>query len=72
MSANPAATMPGAPTMIPVGGHILAHASQTRIFLRKGAANVRVAKIWDSPDMPEAESKYKITLGGIDDAEDND
>lgn len=68
MSANPGATMPGAPTMLPVGGHILAHASQTRVFLRKGSGANRVAKIWDSPDMPEAECKYMITPGGIDDS----
>ena len=72
MSANPAASVPGAPTMIPVGGHILAHASQTRIFLRKGSGVNRSAKIWDSPEMPEAECKYSITTGGVDDTADAD
>lgn len=33
----------------PVGGHILAHASATRILLRKGRGDERVAKIQDSP-----------------------
>lgn len=33
----------------PVGGHILAHASATRILLRKGRGEERVAKIQDSP-----------------------
>jgi meiotic recombination protein DMC1 len=38
----------------PVGGHILAHASATRILLRKGRGEERVAKIQDSPGMPYA------------------
>jgi meiotic recombination protein DMC1 len=33
----------------PVGGHVLAHASTTRILLRKGRGEERVAKIIDSP-----------------------
>ena len=33
----------------PAGGHILAHASTTRILLRKGRGDERVAKIVDSP-----------------------
>ena len=31
----------------PVGGHILAHASTTRLSLRKGRGEVRIAKIYD-------------------------
>lgn len=31
----------------PIGGHILAHASTTRISLRKGRGEVRIAKIYD-------------------------
>lgn len=31
----------------PIGGHILAHASTTRISLRKGRAEMRIAKIFD-------------------------
>ncbi|CAN9473868.1 unnamed protein product [Alternaria alternata] len=53
----------------PIGGHILAHASATRILLRKGRGEERVAKIQDSPDMPEKEATYIITNGGINDAE---
>ena len=33
----------------PVGGHVLAHASTTRVLLRKGRGEERVAKIIDSP-----------------------
>lgn len=49
----------------PVGGHILAHASSTRIYLRKGRGEERVAKLFDSPDMPESEATYSINSGGI-------
>lgn len=53
----------------PVGGHVLAHASATRILLRKGRGDERVAKIQDSPDCPEREATYVITTGGISDPE---
>jgi len=53
----------------PVGGHVLAHASQTRVSLRKGRGEMRIAKIYDSPDMPECEATYSITAGGINDSE---
>ena len=33
----------------PIGGHVLAHASTTRLLLRKGRGEERVAKIQDSP-----------------------
>lgn len=42
----------GADGRKPVGGHILAHASTTRVLLRKGRGEERVAKIQDSPGMP--------------------
>jgi RecA/RadA recombinase len=49
---------------------VLAHASTTRLYLRKGRAETRVVKIWDSPDVPEAEATYEITEGGIADCKD--
>ena len=52
----------------PIGGHVLAHASTTRLSLRKGRGETRVAKIYDSPDVPEAEAVYAIGVGGIIDA----
>ncbi|CAL9738327.1 meiotic recombination protein Dmc1p [Monosporozyma servazzii] len=54
----------------PVGGHVLAHASATRILLRKGRGDERVAKLQDSPDMPEKECVYIITEAGISDTSD--
>ncbi|GAX75141.1 hypothetical protein CEUSTIGMA_g2585.t1 [Chlamydomonas eustigma] len=49
----------------PVGGHVLAHASTTRISLRKGKAEQRVAKIVQSPNLAEAEASFAISNEGI-------
>ena len=54
----------------PIGGHIIAHASTTRLSLRKGRAESRVCKIYDSPCLPEAEAMFAITQDGIDDYKD--
>lgn len=51
----------------PVGGHILAHASTTRISLRKGRNETRIAKVYDSPELPENEATFAISEGGITD-----
>eukprot|EP01084_Bolivina_argentea_P014003 26197_1 len=53
------------PNTKPIGGNIIAHASTTRISLRKGSKNTRVAKIFDSPNLPEAETQFSITNDGI-------
>eukprot|EP01065_Artemidia_motanka_P039643 TRINITY_DN4870_c0_g1_i1.p1 TRINITY_DN4870_c0_g1~~TRINITY_DN4870_c0_g1_i1.p1 ORF type:complete len:287 (+),score=59.13 TRINITY_DN4870_c0_g1_i1:280-1140(+) len=54
----------------PVGGHVVAHASTTRLSLRKGRAEQRIVKIYDSPSLPEAEAVYAIGSEGIVDAKD--
>jgi meiotic recombination protein DMC1 len=41
----------GADGRKPIGGHVLAHASHTRILLRKGRGEERVAKLQDSPGL---------------------
>ena len=33
------------PVIKPVGGHVLAHASTTRVMLKKGKAEQRIAKV---------------------------
>lgn len=38
---------PQGPVIKPVGGHVLAHASSTRIMLKKGKGEQRIAKIFD-------------------------
>lgn len=54
----------------PVGGNILAHASTTRLYLRKGKGDQRVCKIYDSPCIPEGECIYQLGDGGIQDPTD--
>ena len=51
----------------PIGGHIMAHACQTRLYLRKGLKENRICKIYDSPSLPENEATFSITSEGIDD-----
>jgi RecA/RadA recombinase len=54
----------------PVGGHILAHASTTRLYLRKGRGEQRICKIYDSPCLPEGEATFQIGVGGVEEATD--
>mmetsp|Transcript_12121 Transcript_12121/g.50328 ORF Transcript_12121/g.50328 Transcript_12121/m.50328 type:complete len:129 (+) Transcript_12121:915-1301(+) len=49
----------------PIGGNIIAHASQTRLYLRKGRGENRICKIYDSPSLPEAEATFAIGEDGI-------
>jgi len=48
-----------------IGGHIVAHNSTFRIYLRKGKAGSRVAKLVDSPNLPDGEAAYKVTEEGL-------
>eukprot|EP00737_Agarophyton_chilense_P004286 gb/GEZJ01005316.1/.p1 GENE.gb/GEZJ01005316.1/~~gb/GEZJ01005316.1/.p1 ORF type:complete len:189 (+),score=29.95 gb/GEZJ01005316.1/:1628-2194(+) len=54
----------------PIGGHVMAHASTTRLALRKGRGEQRICKIFDSPMFAEAEATFAIGEGGICDASD--
>ena len=54
----------------PVGGHIMGHTSHSRVFLRKGRNNVRIAKLTVSPFLPEGEAPLRITERGIESDED--
>ncbi|MEM2973110.1 MAG: DNA repair and recombination protein RadA [Candidatus Caldarchaeum sp.] len=52
----------------PSGGHVLAHSSTYRIFIRRAANNTRLARIIDSPyHPPTAEAYFKITERGVED-----
>ena len=52
----------------PIGGNIIAHASHTRLRLRKGRGENRICQIYDSPTLPEAETQFSIGATGIDNA----
>ncbi|MGH0139861.1 UNVERIFIED_CONTAM: hypothetical protein FKN15_008703 [Acipenser sinensis] len=54
----------------PIGGNIIAHASTTRLYLRKGRGETRICKIYDSPCLPEAEAMFAINPDGVGDAKD--
>jgi len=59
-----------AKTVLPAGGHILGHTSHTRLFLRKGKDNVRIARLTVSTFLPEGETPIRITERGIESEED--
>jgi DNA repair protein RadA len=56
----------GDPTA-PVGGNVVAHSCTTRVYLRKSKQTKRVARIVDSPNLPEVETVFEILSDGIHD-----
>ena len=50
-----------------VGGHIISHASAFRIYLRKAKAGRRIARLVDSPNLPEGEAIFSVTEYGLSD-----
>jgi len=56
----------GDPTQA-IGGHIVAHASTFRIYLRKGKKGSRVAKLVDSPNLIEGEANFFVEGRGLKD-----
>ena len=50
----------------PIGGHVVAHTIQTRIFLRRASRDqVRIARLVACPYLPQGEVIFKITENGI-------
>ncbi|KAH1036207.1 hypothetical protein GYH30_055932 [Glycine max] len=67
----------------PAGGHVLVHAATVRLMFRKGKGEQRICRVFDAPNLPEAEAisfylinsmlvsyVFQITAGGIADAKD--
>lgn len=54
----------GDPTR-PIGGHVLAHLATYRIYLRKGKEEKRIARLVDSPSMPEGECVFRVCPDGV-------
>jgi DNA repair protein RAD51 len=52
----------------PIGGNIIAHASTTRLRLRKGRGENRIMTVFDSPTLPEADAQFAVSAAGICDA----
>lgn len=61
--ANPA-QMFGDPT-VAIGGNIVGHASTYRLYLRRGKQGSRVAKMIDSPNLPENETIFYLGDAGV-------
>jgi DNA repair protein RAD51 len=53
------------PAFKAIGGNIMAHASTTRLALRKGRGENRICKVVDSPMLPESEAEFAIAETGI-------
>jgi DNA repair protein RadA len=58
----------GDPTA-PIGGHIVGHQATYRVYLRKSKEDKRIAKLIDSPNLPEGETIFRVLLEGVRDAE---
>ena len=54
----------GDPTR-PIGGHIVGHTATFRIYLRKSKGSKRIARLIDSPHLPEGEAVFSVTEQGI-------
>ena len=54
----------------PTGGHVVAHTSTYRIYLRKAGKN-RIARMVDSPSHPEREAVFILNEKGVDDPPEN-
>jgi DNA repair protein RAD51 len=63
--SNPDGGMFAGDPLKPIGGNIVAHASTTRLKLRKGRGETRICKVFDSPSLPEAEASFEIANEGI-------
>ncbi|MBI4362948.1 MAG: DNA repair and recombination protein RadA [Euryarchaeota archaeon] len=56
----------GDPTR-PIGGHVMAHTATFRIYLRKSKGEKRIARLVDSPSLPEGEAVFSVSEAGIGD-----
>jgi len=58
----------GDPT-VPIGGHILGHFSTYRVYLRKSKGENRIARMVDSPNLPEKDCLFRVCPDGVRDVE---
>jgi DNA repair protein RadA len=61
--SNPAVFF-GDPTK-PIGGNIVGHTATFRIYLRKSKGGKRIAKLVDSPNLPEGEAVFMVEQAGL-------
>jgi len=70
VQANPTAFF-GDPNR-PAGGNIMAHACTHRVYLRKGSKGVRIARVIDSPYLPEVPARFLISEKGLEDTKEEE
>ncbi len=51
----------------PIGGHVLGHSATMRVYLRKSKKGQRIARLVDSPHLPEGEAIFMVSEEGIGD-----
>ncbi|HJJ95458.1 MAG TPA: DNA repair and recombination protein RadA, partial [Methanocorpusculum sp.] len=61
--SNPAALFAD-PTK-PVGGNIVGHTATFRIYLRKSKGGKRIARLVDSPNLPDGEAAFVVETAGL-------
>lgn len=61
--SNPAVFF-GDPTK-PIGGNIVGHSATFRIYLRKSKGGKRIARLVDSPNLPEGEATFMVEEAGL-------
>ncbi len=49
----------------PIGGNIVGHTATYRVYLRKSKPPRRIARLVDSPNLPEGEAVFSVTREGI-------
>ncbi|MCS7122430.1 MAG: DNA repair and recombination protein RadA [Candidatus Micrarchaeota archaeon] len=54
-------------SITPIGGNVLAHAATYRVYVRKSKDDKRIARLVDSPNLPEREVIFRITSAGVTD-----
>ena len=67
VQANPTAFF-GDPNR-PAGGNIMAHSCTHRVYLRKGSKGTRIARVIDSPYLPEVPARFLVSEKGLEDTE---
>jgi DNA repair protein RadA len=61
--SNPAVFF-GDPTK-PIGGNIVGHTATFRIYLRKSKGGKRIARLVDSPNLPDGEATFMVEQAGL-------
>ncbi|MDI6718490.1 MAG: DNA repair and recombination protein RadA [Methanomicrobiales archaeon] len=54
----------GDPTK-PIGGNIVGHTATFRLYLRKSKGGKRIARLVDSPNLPEGEATFMVEQSGL-------